>query len=370
MVAAGRGSDRDDRLSLSSPGTYVRAETGAGSRNSLEKNSPMGRLADALAAGRILLADGATGTNLFDMGLQAGDAPELWNRDFPDRVRTLHRAFVDAGADIVLTNTFGANARRLKLHDAEGDVAALNEAAIALARREADAAERTVLVAGSVGPTGDLLEPLGPLTTRDAEEVFTEQMKAIADAGADAIWIETMSAPNEMRAALSAAEKTGLDTVLTASFDTAGRTMMGLSPRDLPEIGSLGAVAVGANCGVGASDLLAAILDIEVDHPPFIVAKANCGVPVVRGDEVVYTGTPATMAEYVRLAVDAGASIIGGCCGTTPDHLVHMRRALDEHQRSERPTLPEIAERTGAFVNSVGATDERGRTRRRGRRSR
>ena len=153
-----------------------------------------------LAEGRPLLADGATGTNLFAMGLASGDSPELWNADHPDRIRALHQAFVDAGSDIILTNSFGGNRRRLALHAAEGRVRELNRLAAENARAVADKAGRAVVVAGSVGPTGDIFAPLGPLTEDEAVDVFAEQIEGLREGGADVVWIETMSAAEEIRA--------------------------------------------------------------------------------------------------------------------------------------------------------------------------
>ena len=215
-------------------------------------------LQSLLAEGRPLLADGATGTNLFAMGLTSGDAPELWNETHPDRIRSLHQAFVDAGADIILTNSFGGNRRRLALHGLEARVGELNRMAAENARAVADKAGRRVVVAGSVGPTGDILAPLGPLSEDEAVEIFVEQIEGLRDGGADVVWIETMSAAEEIRAAARAAAKVGMPYTVTASFDTAGRTMMGVSPAAL---GALLAdfdpkpLAQGANCGVGAADL-------------------------------------------------------------------------------------------------------------------
>ena len=324
----------------------------------------------------VLLADGATGTNFFNMGLQSGDAPELWNQDEPDRVLALHTAFVEAGADIILTNTFGANARRLMLHDAQDRVREINIAAARLARRAGESVDRPVIVAGSVGPTGDLFAPLGPLTEEEAVVVFAEQIAGLKEGGADVAWIETMSSEEEIRAATKAAREAGMDYVFTASFDTAGRTMMGVSPSRLPGMaGEMepAPVAVGANCGVGATDLLFSILDMtDGDGGPrgelAFIAKANCGVPRVSGDKVVYTGTPETMAAYVRMAVDAGVRIIGGCCGTSPDHLAAMRRAMDDHRRGERPTLNDIVAATGEMVNKPKQAGETPARPRRGRR--
>lgn len=324
----------------------------------------MNRLERLLAEKGTLLADGATGTNLFDMGLTSGDPPEEWTLTHPDRISSLHRKFVEAGADIVLTNTFGANRHRLKLHGLEGRVRELNAAAARLAREVADAAARPVIVGGSVGPTGELFVPLGALTLDEAVEAFAEQIAGLKEGGADVAWIETMSAAEEMTAAAEAARRVGLPFVVTASFDTAGRTMMGLAPEGLARLAGTFAcapVAYGSNCGVGASDLLAAILEITTRHPDaIVVAKANCGIPVIRGDEVVYTGTPELMADYARLAADAGARIIGGCCGTSFTHLAAMRQALDGHVPGARPTLSDIIARLSPLVSPPAAPQPAG----------
>lgn len=316
---------------------------------------------EALLASRPwLLADGATGTNLFEMGLTSGDSPELWNVDHPEKIRALHQAFVDAGADVILTNSFGCNARRLMLHNLEGRVRELNVAAARNARAVADAAGRPVAVAGSIGPTGDLFAPLGPLTEEEAVEVFAAQIAALKEGGIDVVWIETMSAAEEIRAAATAAKRSGLPFVITASFDTAGRTMMGLPPgglADLTDGFSPRPAAIGANCGVGASDLLASVLAITESHPDAIViAKANCGIPTVGAEGTVYSGTPPLMADYARLALDAGARIIGGCCGTSPHHLAAMHGALKTHVRRERPTIECIVETIGPLVNPLAGT--------------
>ncbi|TYC63197.1 betaine--homocysteine S-methyltransferase [Rhodobacterales bacterium] len=315
----------------------------------------MSKLEDLLARKGALLADGATGTNLFEMGLVSGDAPELWNMDQPEKIKALHKSFVDAGSDIILTNTFGCNRHRLKLHNAQERVKELNISAVKLAREVADTVEREVLVGGSIGPTGELFQPLGALSYEDGVAAFREQIEALVEGGADILWVETMSAVEEMKAAAEAAKGFDVPLVITASFDTAGKTMMGLSPKGLADLQTDFActpVAIGSNCGVGASDLLAAIMDITAAYPDtIIVAKANCGIPQIKGDEVVYTGTPDLMAKYAHMALDAGARIVGGCCGTSPVHLAAMRGALDSHKAGKRPTLDEVISAIGPLVS-------------------
>ncbi|GGB42285.1 methionine synthase [Roseibium aquae] len=315
----------------------------------------MSKLHTLLAMKGALLADGATGTTLFDMGLTSGDAPELWNVDEPDKIRTLHQGFVDAGSDIILTNTFGANRHRLKLHNAEGRVKELNAAGARLAREVAEATGREVLVGGSIGPTGELFQPLGALSYEEAVDAFAEQIDGLIEGGADILWVETMSAAEEMKAAAEAAKGRDIPLVVTASFDTAGKTMMGLSPRGMARLKSEFActpAALGSNCGVGASDLLAAVLEMTAEDPDLIVvAKANCGIPEIRGDEVVYTGTPELMAKYAHMALDAGARIIGGCCGTSAGHLAAMRQALDTHMKGNRPDVGLVVSEIGPLVS-------------------
>lgn len=330
-------------------------------------------LSQLLADKGVLLADGATGTNLFAMGLEAGEAPELWNDDQPEKIVKLHQDFVDAGSDIILTNSFGGTRHRLKLHHAQDRVFELNKKAAEIARKVADTCDRQIIVAGSVGPTGELLVPLGALTYDDAVAAFAEQIKGLKAGGADIAWIETMSAPDEIRAAAQAAADCDMPYLYTGSFDTAGKTMMGLHPKDIRGVASDIAqppVAVGANCGVGASDILASLLDISAADPSGpIVVKGNCGIPEFRGSEIFYSGTPPLMAEYTRLAIDAGATIIGGCCGTSCDHLRAMRQAIDTHQKATRPSVEEIVEKIGPMRNKTAdAGGDAPRRERRGRR--
>jgi methionine synthase I (cobalamin-dependent) len=307
---------------------------------------------DALANRPWLLADGATGTNYFQMGLQSGDAPELWNFDHPERVRKLHRDFIEAGADIVLTNSFGGNRHRLKLHGDQDKVRIINMAAVANARAEADASARDIYVAGSIGPTGEIFEPVGTFPYEEGVSAFAEQAAALKEGGADVLWIETMSSEEELRAAVEGAATVGLPIVTTMSFDTNGRTMFGITPT---AFGAMAAalptqpVAIGANCGVGASELIATVMGITAARPEaHVVAKGNCGIPQYRDGHIHYTGTPELMADYARIALDAGAKIIGGCCGTSPEHLASMRQALEAHTKGARPTIAFVEEKLGA----------------------
>ncbi|MEY5040234.1 MAG: betaine--homocysteine S-methyltransferase, partial [Actinomycetota bacterium] len=316
-------------------------------------------LQDLLALGRPLLADGATGTNYFKVGLESGEPPEFWITDHPDRVTGLHQQFVDAGADIILTNTFGCNRHRLKLHNAQARVHELAAGAARLARSVADAASRPVVVAGSVGPTGELFEPLGALTHDEAVDAFAEQIEGLKEGGADVAWIETMSAPEEMRAAAEAAIRVGMPYVCTMSFDTAGRTMMGLAPNtlaaqfaDLP----VAPIAIGANCGVGASDILVSVLEMAGSTNP-IVCKGNCGIPKFEGTTITYSGTPELMAKYARLAVDAGARIIGGCCGTSPEHLRAMAESIAGYSQGPAPSVESIVATIGPLTNKAPSAD-------------
>ncbi|MEO6608093.1 MAG: betaine--homocysteine S-methyltransferase [Aestuariivirga sp.] len=310
-----------------------------------------------------LLADGATGTNYFQMGLVSGDAPEMWNFEHPERVRSLHKQFIEAGADIVLTNTFGGNRHRLKLHNAQDQVREINFAAAKNARAEADAfSARTIYVGGSVGPTGEIFMPVGTFPYEEGVSAFAEQAAALKEGGVDVLWIETMSSEEELRAAVEGAATAGLPIVTTMSFDTNGRTMMGITPS---AFGALTAslatqpVAIGANCGVGASELVATVMGITAARPDAaVVAKGNCGIPQYHDGHIHYTGTPELMADYARIALDAGAKIIGGCCGTSPDHLAAMRKSLETYTKGKRPTIELIEEKLGPVSQLAKGVDQ------------
>jgi 5-methyltetrahydrofolate--homocysteine methyltransferase len=288
----------------------------------------------------------------------SGDAPELWNTEQPAKITALHQSFVDSGADILLTNSFGGTRYRLKLHQAQDRVAELNTTAARLARAVADASSREIAVAGSIGPTGEIMEPIGPLSIAQATEAFAEQAQALAAGGADVMWIETMSSAEEVQAAVAGAATTGLPIVCTLSFDTNGRTMMGISPSDFAALEKTlvpRLAACGTNCGVGASEVVACIHNLAEAAGPdvVLVAKGNCGIPQYVDGAICYNGTPELMAVYARMALDAGARIIGGCCGTSPKHLRAMRDALEAHSPAPSPQLEDIVSALGEV--STGA---------------
>jgi 5-methyltetrahydrofolate--homocysteine methyltransferase len=328
-----------------------------------------------LAARDWLMADGATGTNLFNMGLSSGEPPEFWNIEKPENIRKLYGDAVAAGSDIFLTNTFGGNAARLKLHNAQGQVRELNRVGAALGREIADKSGRSVVVAGSMGPTGEIFEPMGTLTHALAVEIFHEQAEALKEGGADVLWVETISAAEEYRAAADAALRADMPWCGTMSFDTAGRTMMGLTSAamaDMVERLVNPPIAFGANCGVGASDLMRTVLGFAAtgtERP--IIAKGNAGIPKYHDGHIHYDGTPELMAEYAVMARDAGVRIIGGCCGTMPEHLRAMRVALESRPKGNRPSLETIQAKLGGFSSASDGTGDdagAGRRERRGRR--
>ena len=280
-----------------------------------------------------VLADGATGTNFFKKGLETGYPPELWNVERPEAVTALHASFIEAGSQLVLTNSFGGTAHRLKLHDAQDRVQELNSAAARIARSAADSgrdsAGREVVVAGSMGPTGELFAPMGALDYDDALAAFTAQANALAEGGVDMLWVETMSSLEEVKAAVDAASATGLPVAACMTFDTAAKTMMGVSPAEFARQSTgFGAGFVGANCGIGPAELLHSVREMLPASSVPVIAKGNCGIPAYVDGGIHYHGTPELMGDYACFARDAGIKIIGGCCGTTPAHVAAMAAAL------------------------------------------
>ncbi len=291
----------------------------------------MDKLSTLLQSGKPILLDGAMGTMLMDTGLEMGTSPEEWNVLHPDRIRQIHQEYIQAGSQIILTNSFGGSAVRLDIHGLADRVFELNEAAAKIARLEADAASSPVIVAGSIGPSGDLLKPLGTLSFEDAKLSFADQAAGLAAGGADLFWIETMSDLEEVRAAVEGIHSVSdLPIAVTMSFDTHGRTMMGISPQGaVKELMLLDIQLLGANCGTGSDELIVAVKEIITEKPALpIIAKANAGIPEVVGTDIVYNGSPELMADYALDVWKAGAVLIGGCCGSTPAHIKAMAETL------------------------------------------
>lgn len=306
----------------------------------------MNKLEQLLAENNYLLLDGAMGTMLFGMGLESGAPPEEWNVDFPERIKKVHEAYIEAGSQIILTNTFGGSSYRLKLHNLQDRVYELNKAAAEIGRAAAAEAAHEVVVAGSIGPSGELLAPMGEMTFEDAEAAFAEQARGLSDGGADVLWIETMSDLNEVKAAVFGARSVcDLPIAATMSFDTKGNTMMGVTPRQaLTELKELGLIAIGANCGNGLADIIGVMEAMHATDPQMIlIAKANAGIPKWVNDELSYDGTPPIMASYANLVHRLGATLIGGCCGSAPEHIEAMAEALGYFGEQKKKTA--VAER-------------------------
>jgi 5-methyltetrahydrofolate--homocysteine methyltransferase len=284
-----------------------------------------------LKSGSVIVADGAMGTMLQEVGLPTGASPEGWLMGNPDPVRGIHRAYVDAGAELILTCTFGGTRARLQRPGLADRVAEVNQRAAEIAR---EAAAGDAYVAGDIGPMGEFLAPMGKITYEQAVEMFAEQAAALAAAGVDALYIETMSDLNEARAAVEGAQQVeaGIPIFATFSFDSHGRTNMGLSPEQAAEaLLALGVDAFGANCGatLEMTQEAAAKMHETAPHMPIIV-KPNAGRPHMVGREAVYDATPEDMAKYARSFVALGARIVGGCCGSTPAHIAAIAAAVKD----------------------------------------
>jgi 5-methyltetrahydrofolate--homocysteine methyltransferase len=289
---------------------------------------PLNAFLDALGRDGAVVADGATGTNYQRMGIAPGLAPEEWVLAEPGKVQELHRAFVDAGADLVLTCTFGASSLRLADGPLAGRGDEVNRRASELAR---EAVGEKTIVAGSIGPTGHLADPLGPLTRELALATFAAQARSLHAGGVDVLVLETFFSLDEGLWAVEAIQsETDLPLVVSYSFDQGRRTMMGLSPTQMAEaFQPLGVAVVGANCGKSLEDTDAVVdelLTAAAGMPLWV--KPNAGVPRVVRDEVVYDVTPTDQARHLASYVERGVKVVGGCCGTTPEHLAAIAAAV------------------------------------------
>ncbi len=288
-----------------------------------------------IVSGKVLIADGATGTMLLEAGLPTGTPGEAWVLERPDVIMKLHRAYVEAGSQIILTCTFGGTRARLKAAGLEVQVAEINRRAAELARQVVGADR---YVGGDIGPTGEMMVPLGPLTYEAAVELFAEQAQALAAGGADCIYIETMSDLNEAKAAVEGARQgCDLPVFCTFSFDTHGRTSMGVSPTQAAQaMAALGVPATGANCGHAPEEVIDILPQMRQAAPDAeaiaeaiaLIAKPNAGLPRLVKRQVVYDATPERMANLARRYVELGARIIGACCGSSPEHIAAIREAV------------------------------------------
>ena len=291
----------------------------------------MSRLAALLGADRPVLFDGGMGTLLQDSGLDDGAPGELWNLENPDAIRAAHTAYADAGARILTTNTFGGTRPRLDMHGLGDRLAEVNRNAAQIARSVAD--PRGLLVAGDLGPTGELLAPLGAMTPEEAQAIFAEQLAGLVEGGIDLVLVETLSDLGEADAAIAAAREVAPDLpiVVTMSFDTNVRTMMGVRPGEaVAHLAAAGVDAVGANCGRGPEEmeLIAAEMAAARTGDVLLVAQSNAGLPQVVGDHFEYDATPHDLAAHAQRLAGLGIDLVGGCCGSTPAHIAAVRATL------------------------------------------
>jgi methionine synthase I (cobalamin-dependent) len=285
---------------------------------------------ERLASGDVLIADGATGTMLQAAGLPTGMPGEAWVLERPEEIMRLHRAYLKVGSQLILTSTFGATRARLKAAGLETQVADINRRAAELAR---EVAGDDVYVGGDIGPSGEMMPPLGKLTYEVAVQIFAEQAEALAAGGVDCLHIETMSSLSEAKAAVEGARQVSdLPIFCTFSFDTHGRTGMGISPAQAAEaMAGLGVKAIGANCGHAPEEVLGFLPQMRQAAPgAHLIAKPNAGIPRMVKRQAVYDAGPERMAQLALRYVELGASIVGACCGSSPEHIAAMARAIHE----------------------------------------
>ncbi|MFM1750649.1 MAG: hypothetical protein RL658_790 [Actinomycetota bacterium] len=291
----------------------------------------MSAIYEALEKG-ILISDGAMGTMLQGKGLTDGGAPELWNVENPTAIEEVLEEYAAAGANLITTNTFGGTRGRLQMHGLEDRLFELNKAGAEIARKVADR-HPGCFVMGDVGPSGELMEPMGTMTIDEAKALFADQIKALVAGGVDAILIETMSDLQEVEAAVRAAKEIApnLPVIVTFSFDTNLRTMMGVKPAvAVKTLAAEGVRIIGANCGRGVDEMRVIAKELTEARPDgvFIITQSNAGLPKLVGGDFVYDGTPEEMAKYALDMKELGVNVIGSCCGSSPAHTKAMSEAI------------------------------------------
>jgi len=291
----------------------------------------MSAIYEALDKG-ILISDGAMGTMLQGKGLTDGGAPELWNVENPTAIEEVLEEYAAAGANLITTNTFGGTRGRLQMHGLEDRLFELNKAGAEIARKVADR-HPGCFVMGDVGPSGELMEPMGTMTIDEAKALFADQIKALVAGGVDAILIETMSDLQEVEAAVRAAKEIApnLPIIVTFSFDTNLRTMMGVKPAvAVKTLAAEGVRIIGANCGRGVDEMRVIAKELTEARPEgvFIITQSNAGLPKLVGGDFIYDGTPEEMAKYAQDMKNLGVNVIGSCCGSSPAHTKAMSAAI------------------------------------------
>ncbi len=291
----------------------------------------MSAIYEALEKG-ILISDGAMGTMLQGKGLTDGGAPELWNVENPSAIEEVLESYAASGANLITTNTFGGTRGRLQMHGLEDRLFELNKAGAEIARKVADR-HPGCFVMGDIGPSGELMEPMGTMTLDEAEALFADQIKGLVAGGVDAILIETMSDLQEVEAAVKAAKSVApeLPIIVTFSFDTNLRTMMGVKPAvAVKTLVAEGVRIIGANCGRGVDEMRVIAKELTEARPEgiYIITQSNAGLPKLVGDEFIYDGTPEEMAKYAQDMKQLGVNVIGSCCGSTPAHTAAMKAAI------------------------------------------
>ena len=291
----------------------------------------MSAIYEALEKG-ILISDGAMGTMLQGKGLTDGGAPELWNVENPAAIEEVLEEYAAAGANLITTNTFGGTRGRLQMHGLEDRLFELNKAGAEIARKVADR-HSGCFVMGDVGPSGELMEPMGTMTLDEAKALFADQIKALVAGGVDAILIETMSDLQEVEAAVKAAKEVApeLPIIVTFSFDTNLRTMMGVKPAvAVKTLAAEGVRIIGANCGRGVDEMRVIAKELTEARPDgvFIITQSNAGLPKLVGGDFIYDGTPEEMSKYAKDMKDLGVNVIGSCCGSSPAHTKAMAASL------------------------------------------
>ncbi len=279
-----------------------------------------------------LTSDGAMGTMLQARGLTDGGAPELWNVEKPEEIEAVLEAYAAAGANFLTTNTFGGTAGRLAMHGLEDRLEELNKAGAEIARKVADR-HSNCFVMGDIGPSGELMEPMGTLTMESGKALFAAQIRALVAGGVDAILIETMSDLGEVEAVVAAAQEVapGMPIIATLSFETNLRTMMGVKPgMAVKHLAALGVRIIGANCGRGTDEMSQIAKELVEARPEgvFIITQSNAGLPKLQGDEFIYDGTPEEMARYAKEMKELGVNIVGSCCGSSPEHTQAISAAI------------------------------------------